>query len=124
MEGGKFKLNKFFRERQLPVPNYVLMKKEGPDHFPVFTVACSVHPEVHKDGSIRDETTEGQGLRIKIASNLAAEKLYNILKGIDDIKVLKLDNPSTCPRCLKVFHDGYFHLSAIKLAKHMKGKYL
>ena len=47
---GKHKLNEYFNKKSLPLPNYALVKKEGPDYVPVFTVVCSVH----NDGSIWD----------------------------------------------------------------------
>ncbi len=136
---GKHNLNEYFSQRNLPLPNYVLAKKEGPDHVPVFTVVCSVH----NDGSIWDETSmtaTGQGICKKIAENEAAATLLCYLKEKDDnllfqlildiakkvlalAKVLKVDNPLTCPECLKVFHDGLYHQSTQKLFQHMQSKY-
>ena len=65
-EDAKTKLQEWAQGRGLPLPNYKVVGREGPDHAPIFTVRVSVEGE---------ETVDGVGASKRAAERAAAGTL-------------------------------------------------
>jgi len=77
-KNAKNVLQEYCQKNFLPIPEYDLISREGPDHKPIFTVEASARVIIN--GKIEIKTANGMGSTKKAAEIKAAEKIYDILK--------------------------------------------
>ena len=78
IKNAKNTIQEYCQQRGLPIPEYELIKREGFDHRPQFTVEGTVQAVI--DSDIKTITAIGEGLSIRTAEFRAAESICNKLE--------------------------------------------
>ncbi len=71
IKNAKNTIQEYCQQRGLPIPEYELIKREGLDHRPQFTVEVTIQAVI--DGDLKNITAIGEGLSKKTAEFRAAE---------------------------------------------------